>query len=94
MIKINKQDNIMTFKGHSGYETYGKDIVCASVSTLVISTVNAIKKVGGTIEHNYEDDLLTVKYEHEKITDKLIENMIDMLKELESQYKENIGGDY
>lgn len=28
--------------GHAGYETAGKDIICASVSALVINTVNAV----------------------------------------------------
>ena len=28
--------------GHAGYENAGKDIICASVSALVINTVNAV----------------------------------------------------
>ena len=28
--------------GHSGYEKKGRDIICASVSSLVINTVNAV----------------------------------------------------
>ena len=30
--------------GHAGYDEYGKDIVCASVSVLVINTINSIEK--------------------------------------------------
>lgn len=30
-------------KGHAGYAKAGKDIVCASVSVLVINTINAIE---------------------------------------------------
>lgn len=29
--------------GHAGYDEYGKDIVCAGVSTLVINTINSIE---------------------------------------------------
>ena len=29
-------------RGHAGYENAGKDIICASVSALVINTVNAV----------------------------------------------------
>ena len=28
--------------GHAGYDDYGKDIVCASVSVLVINTINSL----------------------------------------------------
>ncbi|PFM56487.1 ribosomal-processing cysteine protease Prp [Bacillus cereus] len=30
--------------GHANYSSYGEDIVCASVSTITIGTVNAIEK--------------------------------------------------
>ena len=30
-------------EGHAGYANRGKDIVCASVSTLVINTINSIE---------------------------------------------------
>ena len=42
MIKVNIKNNEITVSGHANYDDYGKDIVCASVSSLVISTVNAI----------------------------------------------------
>ena len=32
-----------TCSGHSGYDAYGKDIVCASISVLVINTINSIE---------------------------------------------------
>ena len=94
MIKINKEGNTIILKGHSEYEVIGKDIVCSAVSTLVISTINAIKKIGGDIDYEYIEDALTVEYKSDDVTDKLIENMIDMLKELKEQYPENIGGDF
>lgn len=94
MIKINKEGNTIILKGHSEYEVIGKDIVCSAVSTLVISTINAIKKIGGDIDYEYIEDALTVEYKSDDVTDKLIENMIDMLKELKEQYPKNIGGDF
>lgn len=94
MIKINKEGNTIILKGHSEYEVIGKDIVCSAVSTLVISTINAIKKIGGNIDYEYIEDSLTVEYKSDDVTDKLIENMIDMLKELKEQYPENIGGEF
>ena len=32
-----------TFDGHAGYAEYGKDIVCAGVSSLVLNTINSIE---------------------------------------------------
>ena len=32
-------------KGHAGYDSSGKDIYCASVSILVINTLNSIEKL-------------------------------------------------
>lgn len=94
MIKINKEGNTIILKGHSEYEVIGKDIVCSAVSTLVVSTINAIKKIGGEVDYEYIEDALTVEYKSDDVTDKLIENMIDMLKELKEQYPKNIGGDF
>ena len=31
--------------GHAGYDDYGKDIVCASVSVLVINTINSLEEL-------------------------------------------------
>ena len=49
MIKVNVTNNNglvekISIKGHAMYDDYGKDIVCASVSTMVITTVNAISR--------------------------------------------------
>lgn len=41
-----KDGNLKGFQvqGHSGYAKRGKDIICAAVSSLVITTANAIEK--------------------------------------------------
>lgn len=31
--------------GHAGFDEYGKDIVCASVSVLVINTINSLEEL-------------------------------------------------
>ncbi|SHI31616.1 ribosomal-processing cysteine protease Prp [Parasporobacterium paucivorans] len=33
-----------TVTGHAGFAEYGKDVICASVSVLVINTINALDK--------------------------------------------------
>lgn len=45
-ITVKKKQNIyngLCVKGHAGFDEYGKDIVCAAVSVLVINTINSIE---------------------------------------------------
>lgn len=44
-VKIDKKDSLIkkiSVDGHSDYATYGYDIVCAAVSSVVIGLINAI----------------------------------------------------
>jgi len=45
MIKVNIKKGTIIITGHAGYDEYGKDIVCASVSSIVITSVNAALKL-------------------------------------------------
>ena len=36
--------NRVHVNGHAGYDDYGRDIVCAAVSILVINTINSIEQ--------------------------------------------------
>ena len=92
MIKINISKDEITVKGHSGYSESGSDIVCASVSSILITTVNALISIDeDCISYKEDDGYLNLKInKHNEIIDKLINNMINLLKELEVQYKKNI----
>ncbi|MBE6161530.1 MAG: ribosomal-processing cysteine protease Prp [Firmicutes bacterium] len=57
MINVVKNKNIIEITGHANFDDYGKDIVCASVSSIVITTVN------GILEINRD----SLKYEQKKI---------------------------
>ena len=92
MIKVEIANNKIEIKGHANYDDYGKDIVCASVSSIVITTINAIIEFDP--ESIYYEDLnnriLIEKLKDDDITNKLINNMIELLEELEKSYKDNI----
>ena len=96
MIKVNVKTvngNIkqITISGHAMYDTYGKDIVCASVSSITITTVNALIKLDeNAIDYVQNDDLTITIKKHDEVTCVLIQNMIDLLEELEKDYKKNI----
>ena len=96
MIKVNikaKEGNINSIKisGHAGYDAYGKDIVCAAVSSITITTVNALIKLDeNAIDYVQNDDLTITIKKHDEVTCVLIQNMIDLLEELEKDYKKKI----
>lgn len=79
-------------KGHSGYDEQGKDIVCASVSSIVITSINAIERLhSGSITFLKEDGYLKIVVVHPtNHTNELLENMLDLLKSLEQSYPKNI----
>lgn len=92
MIKVNIQKDNITVTGHANYADYGKDIVCSSASSIVISTVNAILKFDNeAISYQEQKDKLVISIiKKDEITMKLIGNMVDMLRELSDQYPQNI----
>lgn len=93
-VKVKETDciNEIEIKGHANYSKYGSDIVCASVSSMCITTVNAIIKIDeNAIDYKESDGYLLIKInKHSDIVDKLINNLIDLLTELEKQYKKYI----
>ena len=95
MIKVkveekNKEVNKVMITGHALYDDYGKDIVCASVSSIVITTVNAILRIEKDAIFVEEEPFVIEVKKSTEITKKLIENMISLLKELERDYPKNI----
>ena len=91
MIKIKQDSNRIEITGHANFDCYGKDIVCASVSSIVITTVNAIDSLDKeTIKVNEDKGIIIEIIKETDINNKLIKNMIDLLKELEKQYPKNI----
>ena len=97
MIKIDvfNKDHIINkviIKGHALYDDYGKDIVCASVSSIYICTVNAILRFGkdniNILDEN--DEHIINVLNNSKDTQILLTTMIDLLKHLENDYPKNI----
>lgn len=93
MIKVDIKDNSkIIITGHANYDEYGKDIVCASVSSIVITTINGILEIDKDAI-NYEDldnKIMLEVIKDNEIVLKLIKNMIYMLEALEKDYPKNI----
>jgi uncharacterized protein YsxB (DUF464 family) len=92
MIKLELKDNLITIKGHAGYDDKGKDIVCASVSSIVITTINAIIEINpDSIDYSdLDNEIIIRKLKEDEIVNKLLNNMILLLENLEKDYKDYI----
>ena len=92
MIKVIYNDNTIRVSGHANYAEYGKDIVCASVSSIITTVVNCIMNLDKT-SITYQDDgktIIITKINNNEVVNTIFATMIDILKDLENQYKENI----
>ena len=93
-VLVKKKKNDITkvvIKGHAMYDDYGKDIVCAGVSAITTTTVNAILKLKKESIQLEESPSLTISVLiRDKITESLLENMIELLYELAESYPKNI----
>ena len=93
-VKVERKENFIKqikITGHAKYDEYGKDIVCAGVSSALITTVNACLLFDqNSIEYNEENDFKLVNISENNITNKLLENLYNVLTDLEKNYKKNI----
>ena len=92
MIKVIVKSNNIVIKGHANYADYDKDIVCAAVSATVITSINGILNIdNNAIKYIEKDGYIEIDIlKNDIIVNKLIDNMINLLKELSDKYKKNI----
>ena len=92
MIKVYVNKNKIIMTGHANFEEYGKDIVCASVSSIVTTSINACLRIDNkSLIYKEEKDKLTILVTSDnKNILLIIENMTQMLEELAETYKKNI----
>ena len=91
IIELDEAGNYKGFScsGHAGFARKGKDIVCASVSVLVINTANAIDQLtDADFKASQDDNIIT--FEFESIPDEksrlLMDAMIIGLNEIQKSY--------
>ena len=92
MIKVHISKNKIIITGHADFDLYGKDIVCASASSIVITSINASLRIDNkSLIYKEEKDKLTILVTSDnKNILLIIENMTQMLEELAETYKNNI----
>ncbi len=81
-----------TCDGHAGYADYGKDIVCAAISVLVINTVNSLEEITGEPIQAEEDSTagrISVTFLRQPLKETsvvLMDSLILGLSQIEAQY--------
>ena len=92
MIKVYVEKKKIEITGHSNYDIVGKDIVCSAVSSIVTTTINGIISIDEkAISYSYKNDKMTISnLKKDEITNKLLNNMLDLLKSLSKDYPKNI----
>lgn len=92
MINVEKTKNKIKITGHAMYDDYGKDIVCASVSSIIITSVNLSLRLNEkSLRYKENEGNLVIDiFSHDVVTDTIILNMMELLKELEKKYNKNI----
>jgi len=86
-----KKSNIL-IKGHANFAELGKDIVCASVSSMVTLAINSIISIDeNAIEYNQNDNSIEIiKLNDNESAGKILETLILMFVELAEDYPKNI----
>ena len=87
-----KNNNIVSFEisGHTGYEDYGKDILCASISSISQSAVLGITKdlnIKATVQKNDKKGYLKMVLPKD-ITNEQLKDCQILLKTMEQSLKD------
>ena len=93
-VKLKKSNDIpvnIMITGHALYDDFGRDIVCAAVSSTVITSVNACLSIDGeSLKYDTKNGINIYDIKGEFVTLKIINNMMDNLYSLEKAYPKNI----
>ena len=90
MISVKIEKNHFLVKGHAGWAQSGFDIVCSSVSTAVIMTINQIEifelidKIKFEVKEGYSEIIVV------DVINKILLNLTFTLKNLELDYPKYI----
>ena len=92
VVKENGKYRKITILGHAMYDDYGKDIVCSACSSIATTTVNGLLSLDSQcISYMVSRKGMSIDVRStDETTQKLIHNMVSLLKELEGNYTNNI----
>ena len=92
MIVIDYRPDGLTMTGHAGFAEYGEDIVCAGISALVQTLVEAVEELTDD-ELQYEISAGYVDVKHEALTERaqvLFDAFLIGVEMIAESYPENV----
>jgi len=92
-VNISKSNDLVKeviVKGHANSEKYGKDLVCAAVSSVVTGTINAIDKIKGKCSYGLEDGYVCIQFEDDNDSQIIAKTMIFQLLTVEESNKKYV----
>jgi len=89
------KDKIQYIKvsGHANYDTYNKDIVCAGISSIIISHINLIERFNllDKISYSLNEGIFELKVlNNDEILNTVLENIINSIKNISNEYPKKI----
>ena len=92
MIKVDMNESKIIISGHAGFAAYGKDIVCAACSSIIVAVVNDMMTVNKeAVIYQDDNETLTIEIiKDDKLVIKLFNNLKELLKGLAEDYPKNI----
>lgn len=92
IIKNKDLINKVTISGHANYAKKGEDLVCASVSSLAIGTLNALDELSNNkLEIKINEGLVSIEIlESEEIIQTILKVFEIQLKTIQESYKQYI----
>ncbi len=93
-----KNNKFVSFEisGHANYSDYGTDIVCSGITTATFTTLGLLKKILNEEDYNYSEKEADIKFIltstncDENLVKQVIENFIEVLKNIEKQYPKHL----
>lgn len=89
-VKKNESNYFIQIEGHSGYDTIGKDIVCSSVSTAMIMSVNLLERLKTDFDFSSDEKIPMMKLNvnnYNEVEEKVLDNLVDCLNDVSTSYK-------
>ena len=93
MIKAILRPEMIQISGHANYDEYGLDIVCSSISTAIIMTLNLIElfELSNNIVYDLKEGYfqLLIKLKDDNL-EKILNNLTYTVENISKQYPKNV----
>lgn len=92
MITVNRYSDRITVEGHANFATYGQDIVCAGVSTLVQTLIQSVEELTtDKIQYDMQPGTVDIKFwSLSDLTKVLVDSFFIGIEQIISEYPDYV----